>query len=312
LDKEELEAAVAGKLAPGTRNWEVALRRAKLKENADAIMRTPTPSRPPPTPMTPGAMTPKSVTTAHSLHSLHSLASEASEAWYSPGETLILLDWDDTLCPTYCCSKLLQKATLSATEEEALCRHQEAVIKFLKAAREHGHVTIVTMAMKSWVTASAAKLMPKLPDVLKELQIDVVSARESLAQRLRRSAFSDDRDPAQFIKMKAMDQVIKQFYKPDSRLSTQARSWKNIVSIGDSSAERLALQDLVFRRMQRSHHGVWKECRCKTILLLENPTLDKLTKEMRMMQAALPPVARYDGDMHIDSTEEDLDLVFCD
>ena len=48
--------------------------------------------------------------------------------------------------------------------------------------------------------------------------IDIVSARETIAQRLKRQAFSDDRDPSQFLKTKAMERVIKQFYIKPKKL----------------------------------------------------------------------------------------------
>merc|ERR1711924_80102 len=102
------------------------------------------------------------------------------------------------------------------------------------------------MAEKHWVSSCIAKLMPDVADVLKELNIEIASARESIAHRIRRQAFSDDRDPSQYLKTKAMERVIKKFYSGGGHMmmkpgSSRPRSWKNIIGIGDSCAERLAL-----------------------------------------------------------------------
>jgi hypothetical protein len=247
-------------------------------------------------------------TTPKSMVSNRSMNSIASEVWDAPSETLIFLDWDDTLCPTTSCTKYLTRWTTGAPQDVALLVHQATVVEFLKAAGALGRVVIVTMAQKAWVNTCIERLMPEMADVLKELKIEVVSARESLPQRLRRQAFSDDRDPSQYLKTKAMDRLIKQFYKNSTPASMagKPRSWKNIVSVGDSCAERLALQDLVFRRMQRSGSGDWKECRCKTLLLLENPTLEQLSKELRTVTKLISVLVHHDGDIHVDVDADDL------
>lgn len=223
--------------------------------------------------------------------------------WNSPLETLIFLDWDDTLCPTSSCKHIVQTARMSPMEIEMLDVHEVAVIDFLKRASKLGHCVIVTMAVTTWVTQCIAKLMPRVGDLLQELQIEVVSARESFVQRLRRSACSDDRDPNQYLKTKAMQRVIKQFYKRGGRqrmgmTTSRAAPWKHIISIGDADGERFALQDLVFQSQ-------WSECRCKTLLLLDTPSLGELTKEVRYLTAALPALIARDGDLHVDMNVND-------
>jgi hypothetical protein len=223
--------------------------------------------------------------------------------WNSPLETLIILDWDDTLCPTSSCKHIVQTARMSPMENEMLEVHEAAVIDFLKRASKLGHCVIVTMAVTTWVTQCIAKLMPRVGDLLQALQIEVVSARESFVQRLRRSACSDDRDPNQYLKTKAMQRVIKQFYKRGGRQrmgmnTSRAAPWKHITSIGDADGERFALQDLVFQSQ-------WSECRCKTLLLLDTPSLGELTREVRYLTAALPALIARDGDLHVDMNVND-------
>ena len=74
------------------------------------------------------------------------------------------------------------------------------------------------------------------------------------------------------------------------------RSWKNLVSIGDSTAERFALQDVVYRHVQRGRLGRWKECRCKTLQLFLEPSLEQL----QCLPALVTHVA--DVDVEFDKT----------
>merc|ERR1712062_154185 len=89
-----------------------------------------------------------------------------------------------------------------------------------------------------------------------------------------------------------MQRAVRDFYKKGRR-----RSWKNVVSIGDSSAERCALQDVVSRRVQRSRHGRWKECRCKTLTLMQEPSLEQLTAQLKKVTQSLPTLVLHDGDV---------------
>ena len=91
-----------------------------------------------------------------------------------PNQTLIFLDWDDTLCPTSGCMHLMQTLCLSALEKEMLRAHEVAVIDFLRCAAELGHCAIVTMAVTSWVSQCITKLMPGVNDVLEDLHIEVI------------------------------------------------------------------------------------------------------------------------------------------
>lgn len=64
--------------------------------------------------------------------------------------------------------------------------------------------------------------------------------------RCKREAIAECREPSHFLKRKAMTKTVREFYRGAAgrrRPKPRGRSWKNIVSIGDSLAERLALQD---------------------------------------------------------------------
>lgn len=230
--------------------------------------------------------------------------------WDDPTQTLVLLDWDDTLCPTTSCNHFLDSCRPSGAELDLLKTHSVAVVNFLRRASELSHVVIITMAEAWWVKHCITMIMPEVGDVLKELEIEVISAKDSTTQRSRRIACCDDRNPSQFFKTKAMERVIKEFYKPKEVPPGERRRrvWKNVLSIGDSTAERLALQDLAFRRIQRSSDGEWQECRCKTLLLVSDPTLEQLTLEVEQLPKLLTELVHHDGDVHSDVKASDLEL----
>uniref|UniRef100_A0A7S3HG29 Uncharacterized protein n=1 Tax=Spumella elongata TaxID=89044 RepID=A0A7S3HG29_9STRA len=147
--------------------------------------------------------------------------------------------------------------------------------------------------------------MPGVQRCLDELEIPVVLAREDLSPHCRREAYAETRHPATFMKRRAMERVISNFYgRP--RHGQRRRSWKNIVSVGDSPAERLALQDLVLRRVQRDRKGNWKDCRCKTLKLMEEPNLSELTAEVIRVAQWLPGLVHHDGDVDLEVDGEDI------
>jgi len=126
-----------------------------------------------------------------------------------------------------------------------------------------------------------------------------------MTPKLRREAKVDCRSQSQYLKMKAFLRVVKQFYRSRSFLRRALggmRSWKNIISIGDSDAERLALQDAVFHHKQPDKNGRWKECRCKTVRFLDEPDLGQLTEQINTLRELLPALARHDGDVDLDMT----------
>jgi hypothetical protein len=236
----------------------------------------------------------------------HSIFSRSHEdSWCDSSETLLILDWDDTLYPTTFTGSLLIQGKQEDPDE--IQAHADAVRALLSAAADAAHVAIVTMAVSEWVQSCMEKHMPGLSACLTELGVDIVTAR-----RNSRGCRKECREPSQFLKTQAIAKVVRDFYSgPELEQdgSPKKRSWKNIMSIGDSSAERLALQDVVFRHQQRDRDGVWKECRCKTLTLLNEPTRAQLTQELRVITQWLPTLLHHDGDLDLDYSTGDFSMV---
>jgi hypothetical protein len=223
------------------------------------------------------------------------------EKWTERSETLIILDWDDTAFPT---SHV--KANLSQEHAAEWNAHEETLTELLRLASALGHVAIVTMATSQWIQECTKKHMPSLTGLFHELGIEVVAARSTLSRSARAAAFGECRDPSQFAKTCAMERVARRFYRGRDGMRRAPKSWKNILGIGDSSAERLALQDVVFRHVQRDRLGRSKDCRCKTVMLLDSPSLLKLTAQVQVLIHWLPTLVHHDGDVDLDFASDSL------
>jgi hypothetical protein len=195
-------------------------------------------------------------------------------------------------------------------DPEKLKSHSEVIVNLLRIAARSSRVYIVTMATRDWIDICMQKLLPGMPDHLAELGIEIV-----LARRQSRKAFADCRNPSQWMKVQAMTKIVRGFYRRPSVTSEDSaasccrkRSWKNVMGIGDQPADRLALEDVIFRHQQRDRKGRWKECRCKTLTLLNSPSLEELTQELRVVTAWLPTLLQHDGDLQLELDGADMTL----
>jgi len=252
------------------------------------------------------------------------------EQWHEAHETLIIFDWDDTLFPTSFVWQddrlhwsvpapcLDPKGEASAmphfpdrpggpTMRDMLEQHEKTTAALLKLAASVGQVVIVTLANEGWVETSIRNFLPGLDGLLEQLGIEVVYARNSIPARFLRGFQEDEgHDLHKALKARAMERVVRRFYsKSRGRRGGQGRSWKNILSIGDSMAERLALQDVVFRRQQVDRRGIYKECRCKCVKMLDEPFLGVLTVEHQVLLSWMNALVLYDGDIDVDFSDLD-------
>merc|ERR1719482_478815 len=118
---------------------------------------------------------------------IESMVSTGSQSeYFHPEQTIILFDWDDTLCPSNWIRE--NRPTLSffkpAPQDEKyqkplreLQKHVEAV---LKLAMKMGKVIIVTNAMEPWVETSCRNFLPSLMPIV--LDIPVIYARSVFDQ----------------------------------------------------------------------------------------------------------------------------------
>lgn len=244
------------------------------------------------------------------------------DTWMEADETLLIFDWDDTLCPTShvradpllsldevapCFRRLPGEASWEGEREFSEMRalleqHADTVRELLVLASGVGRVQIVTLAQPEWVEDSIRHFMPSLAGLIEELDIQVIHARSANTPSCQRASLNEGKDLGQILKTQAIAWAARHFYGT-GRDGCRARSWKNVLSIGDSDVERLALQDVIFRRVQTDGEGNWRECRCKTLKLLEEPTLEQLTGQLQSLTSWLIDIAHYDGDVDVDLGE---------
>eukprot|EP00931_Biecheleriopsis_adriatica_P085439 TRINITY_DN5989_c0_g1_i1.p1 TRINITY_DN5989_c0_g1~~TRINITY_DN5989_c0_g1_i1.p1 ORF type:complete len:488 (+),score=89.51 TRINITY_DN5989_c0_g1_i1:64-1527(+) len=230
--------------------------------------------------------------------------------WNSQAETLIIFDWDDTLFPTAALGDLLDNP--SAMHDETLTQLQQ-FSKCLMAVLQHaacvGHSVIVTLASAEWFSKTVSSCVPDWEDMLSKLGIKVFYARKYLVNpqaRLqpvkRMCSWEDETTQEEYLtkgKMRAMTSALKEFYG--------ARSWKNIVCIGDSYLEKNAITELGMRRKQNDRSGKAKRFRIKVVKFQDTPTVDTLVAEVQALQSLLYQIAQYDDDLLLDmSSIEDL------
>jgi hypothetical protein len=193
---------------------------------------------------------------------------------------LVIFDFDDTLLPT---SWLKQKdlfraghggsMTKNSVAMMALKAHAQLVEETLRAGRATGKVSIVTLASESWVESSARDYLPGIdwPGLLRELDITVYHARKK--------GCSSDEEAVQR-KQESMARCVQ-----DWRDASGQDSVAGVLSIGDSKVEREALVRSL---------GAWPASSrpvCKTLKLMDAPSLSDLSKQLRHLIKRLKHLA---------------------
>mmetsp|Transcript_71912 Transcript_71912/g.185485 ORF Transcript_71912/g.185485 Transcript_71912/m.185485 type:complete len:444 (-) Transcript_71912:208-1539(-) len=291
-------------------------------------------------------------------------------------QTVIIFDWDDTLCPT---SYILQNLDAGAVVDEdhpayeELVQHAHLVGFILRTTRRIARVAIVTNSLSPWVLASGARYLPGLDlkhlldelDIpvyysrshIEEVQVNWVESRfeirldhkegtrvgidvvpsqtdgslrisriepdglvgkwnaanpalsvllgdslvtvngqkERLASECRKLQvleieilrLTPDRDPLLEAKRIDMTSCVDSFY-PDP-------TWRrNVLSIGDSYQEQQAIKEVLPRSGDPS-----KDPLCKTVNLIEHPSLQVLGSELRVLLVWMIHMVRFPNDFDL-------------
>jgi len=214
--------------------------------------------------------------------------------FYDPEQTIILFDWDDTLCPSSACiesygladSELLPEGELAARLNNVAL---EAKALLQRASELAAQVVIVTNAGDGWVDSSCAAWLPELHPAL--ANIEVVSARAKWEP-------CGVSSPTGW-KTREFHTVIDRFY---SRYENQ--SWKNVVAVGDAPYEHEALQ----RVLGENPEGYAENCRSKSVRFMQKPTIEELTLQIRALRDTIGGIVRNDGDLDIQIPMEVVDL----
>jgi len=97
-------------------------------------------------------------------------------------------------------------------------------------------------------------------------------------------------------KKTAFKQEIHRFY---NRYKSQ--SWKNVISIGDAIFERDATRAAVSSRPSKCF-----KCRTKTVKMLDEPSIEELIKQVKIIHDAVGMIAQYDGNLDLQIADKDI------
>jgi hypothetical protein len=185
---------------------------------------------------------------------------------------VIFIDWDDTIFPTnYIQITLTNKGPAGSAEEAQtfallrvnLAQHAASVINFLKAAKSYGDVCVVTNGENGWVEQSCSRYMPSVVPYLKT--VPIFSARH----------FFEKKDPH--------NPMIWKLHAFTHLLSVANPVPKQVISFGDSNCEREAIKRAC----------VPLRCRVKTIKLLEQPPINRLSRELDTLAGIMSDIVSH-------------------
>eukprot|EP00930_Biecheleria_cincta_P072380 TRINITY_DN59786_c0_g1_i1.p1 TRINITY_DN59786_c0_g1~~TRINITY_DN59786_c0_g1_i1.p1 ORF type:complete len:600 (+),score=96.60 TRINITY_DN59786_c0_g1_i1:86-1885(+) len=179
---------------------------------------------------------------------LRRASSQSSQgAFAEPSQTAVIFDWDDTLFPTSFLIHRCKLNGLARLQDQLLHPEMMAalavslstlaaeVVALLRLAGTCGRVMLVTLARPPWVKISCMYFMPRVWEVIRELDVNVVYAQEGSHPKEPESL-----EAFRFARMKAraITKELEDFYS-----QYEGQSWKNVISIGDSNNERLGTME---------------------------------------------------------------------
>jgi hypothetical protein len=178
--------------------------------------------------------------------------------------TLLLLDWDDTLFPTSWVMKN-NINLINCQEREQLVDHfqtfDRTLYSFLSNMKTYGKVIIVTNAMTDWVKISSI-VIPKTYNILKNMEI--ISAR-GLYSKI-------SQEPMLWKKLTFQSIINKEF---------KHKRIMNIISIGDAEYEHEALVSL-----SKSYFNQIKYL--KSFRLVKEPNYDFIIDQLNVLSECIP------------------------
>jgi hypothetical protein len=191
-------------------------------------------------------------------------------AEHKGGESLIIFDWDDTLCPS-----TWTKSHGYGTSEVASPTHRALLDQVARAEKQVlltasaiGKVVVVTNAEEGWVDLSCRRWLPTLLPFM-----------ERIESKSARSTWEPEGLPLPVDwKAREFACLIDGFYGRDDVNSF------NVLSIGDSPHERAALH----RSMAKGGHA-------KSIKLRLRPTPEQVVSALDLLASTLPKLVAHDG-----------------
>jgi hypothetical protein len=263
---------------------------------------------------------------------------DSQHGFASKSNTVLVLDWDDTIFPTTFVRKdcgLNWRYTVDAQVEPGPGRDDlmkrfevlaDKVEAFIRLACSLTHVVIVTLAHRPWIESSSGNFMPRLQKLLTDNAIKVVYAREVIPDAAQHAYFANafktgDEESEHWTKVKAtaMEQEFESFH------SARNLSWKNLITVGDSVYEHAALVHTADAYVTKFAKGSFVKAttgstselitqtghlmrvRTKTVKLLDDPSIEEMCAQISLLTLWLPHIVQSSGSLEVeleDSTDD--------
>lgn len=203
---------------------------------------------------------------------------------FSHKETVVVLDWDDTLFPSSFVDrkKLIHARGLDELPSElqrGFAELERATTRLITTAATYGTVLIITNAQTGWVELCVSKFFPSLMETLSK-HVRVVSARSAFERFF-------PGDPLCW-KAAAFAHELHQQQK------AAGTALKNVLSFGDSMEERTAVK--IAAGQLRS--------RAKSVKFLDAPSPRQLHQQLEVVANCLEWIWRHNGDLDVVLTLE--------
>lgn len=190
-------------------------------------------------------------------------------------KALIFIDWDDTLFPTSWMIAQGMDANTVSLEDKRYIQMLEglssAIIMFLARIKTLGRIVIVTNSQTGWVSDCIKRYIPSVAAILET--IPVCSAR---------STYEFFTDIPEIWKKMAFGREILETYGTDE---TRQR---NVLSIGDGFAERLAVAKV---KAENTY--------VKSIKLYDAPTPSSIIRQLMFVDENLVKIINHTGDLDL-------------
>jgi len=208
---------------------------------------------------------------------------EAVVPRFTADETLLILDWDDTLLPTSWIEaqglRLGGGAPITAEIRAHLDCLAERASLTLRLAKSYGTVVVVTNAEHGWIELSCQKFMPSLWDALQDVKL--LSARSQFERQ-------GVAQPSAWKLLAFRDEIVPFFGVACG--GSGAAPQRNIISIGDSLHEREALI-----RVTDRFPNSW----AKALKLMEKPSAEEFLKEHEVLCGVLGDIVNHMGNLDV-------------
>jgi hypothetical protein len=187
--------------------------------------------------------------------------------------TIILFDWDDTFHPSAYITSKKKDVMLYDNKTDPynllLDDLSKSVISLIETIKEktpkyHTYdMYIVTNADNGWVELSSKTFMPKLHEYIINNNIPIISAKSQYCTGINTV-------PYMWKYFAFYDIIFKKFGNINYIIQKI-----NIISIGDSNAERIAVNKL---------KDILPSCSCKSIKMAELPDVEVLQNQLELLK----------------------------